>query len=150
MSPWQRGAAEVDELIEGGDLRRVAGADVGTAALMDRAQQLIDSARGLLHSDPVTAYVLAYDGAKHAGSALLAEQNLRPTDHVTIERVLDAQFGPPFARFRGLRRRRNELDYPTSADDFADEREAEKAIEHASQIVDNAAKILEQGILTIY
>lgn len=150
MSPWARGSDEIDKLLEVGDLKRVTGADVGTPALMERARQLVASARGLLHSDPVTAYVVAYDGAKHAGSALLAEQNLRSSDHVTIERALVAQFGPPFSRFGYLRRRRNELDYPVTADDFADEQEAQKAIEYSIEIVDNAAKILEQGILTVY
>jgi len=153
MSPWTRGTDEIDELIAADHLKRANGADVGTQALMQRAQQLINTARGLVVSDPVTAYVVAYDGAKHAGAALLAEQNLRATGkggHVAIERALDAQFGQPFARFGALRRRRNELDYPASADDFADEQEAQQAIDRAAGVVDSAAKILEQGILTVY
>lgn len=150
MTPWAHGSDEIDQLIAVGSLQRVMRADVGTPALMKRAQQLIVSAKGLLSSDPVTAYIVAYDGAKHAGNALLAEQNLRSTDHVTIERALVAQFGSPFSRFRNLRRRRNELDYPSSADDFADEQEALKAVEYASEIVANASKILEQGFLTVY
>lgn len=150
MSPWTHGSPEIDTLLAAGTLKRVTGADVGTVALMGRAKQLLSSAEDLLHKDPVTAYIVAYDGAKHAGAALLAEQNLRSSDHVTIERALAAQFGPPFSRFRNLRRRRNELDYPSSADDFADATEASKAIEYASEIVDNAVKILEQGILTVY
>ena len=150
MSPWAHGSHEIDTLLGAGTLQRVTGADVGTASLMGRAGQLLSSAEDLLHKDPVTAYIVAYDGAKHAGAALLAEQNLRATDHVTIERVLATQFGPPFSRFRNLRRRRNELDYPSSADDFADQTEAQKAIGYAREIVDNAARILEQGILTVY
>ena len=141
---------EINRLIAEGTLKRVTGADVGAPALMERAQQLIASARALLHGDPVTAYVVAYDGAKHAGNALLAQQNLRSSDHLTIERALAAQFGPPFARFRRLRRRRNELDYPSSVDDFADEHETQEAIQYASEIVDNAGKILDQGFLTVY
>lgn len=153
MSPWTRGTDEVDALLAARHLKRVTGADVGTGALMERAQQLITSARSLVESDPVTAYIVAYDGAKHAGAALLAEQNLRATGeggHVAIERTLQAQFGPPFARFGGLRRRRNELDYPASADDFADEKEARQAIQRAADVVDNAAKVIEQRILTVY
>ena len=153
MSPWTRGSDEVDALLAARHLKRVTGADVGTRALMKRAQQLITSARSLVESDPVTAYIVAYDAAKHAGAALLAEQNLRATGeggHVAIERTLDAQFGPPFARFGGLRRRRNELDYPASAEDFADEEEARQAILRAAEVVDNAAKVIEQGILIVY
>lgn len=153
MSPWTRGTDEIDALIAADHLKRATGADTGTQTLIERAHQLIDSAQGLVESDPVTAYVVAYDGAKHAGAALLAEQNLRATGkggHVAIERALGAQFGPVFARFGGLRRRRNELDYPSSADDFADTQEARQAIDRAAEIVDNAAKVLKQGILTVY
>ncbi len=119
MSPWAHGAHEIDTLLGAETLRRVTKADVGTTAVMQRAGQLLNSAENLLDTDPVTAYLVGYDGAKHAGAALLADQNLR-----AIERVLAAQFGPPFSRFRNLRRRRNELDYPSSADDFADQTEA--------------------------
>ena len=64
MSPWTRGSDEVDALLAARHLKRVTGADVGTRALMERAQQLISSARSLVESDPVTAYVVAYDAAK--------------------------------------------------------------------------------------
>ena len=47
-----------------------------------------------------------------------------------------------------LRRRRNELDYPVGPEDFADNAEAAAAISTATEIVDNAEQILEQGVLT--
>lgn len=150
MSPWPKGSDKIDQLIEDKVLHRLRGADVGTSALMERAHQLLDSAKDLLQKDPVTAYTVAYDAAKHAASALLAEQNLRSTDHVTIEQALQAQFGGVFSKYGYLRRRRNELDYPVSGEDFADVTETERAIKDVSEIVESAAEILEQGMLTVY
>lgn len=91
MSPWTTGAGAMDELIAAGKISRLRGADTGVAGLMARARQQVASAQTLLHSDPATAYVVGYDAAKHAGMALLAEQDLRPTTeggHVAIERAL--------------------------------------------------------------
>lgn len=106
---------------------------MGTRALLERAHQLLGSAKTLLQTDPVTAYTVAYNGAKHAAAAVLAERNLRANDHVTIERALVAQFGGVFSKYDYLRRRRNELEYPISGEDFADSAETEKAITDAAR-----------------
>lgn len=153
MSPWNRGRVEINGLIAAGDLERRHGADVGAAALMRRATQQLDSARAVVDVDPVTAFVVAYDAARHAGTALLAEQNLRVTargGHVAVERALTAQFAAVFTSYRNLRRRRNELDYPSSDHDFADTDEASNAITTAAGLVADAQKILDQGILSVY
>jgi hypothetical protein len=120
---------------------------------MDRARQQLISARSLSDSDPSTAYVVAYDAAKHAGMALLAEQNLRPTavgGHLAIERALRAQFQGVFASFSTLRRRRHELDYPSGPEDLAAVEETQKANTDAAAIVDAAQQILDQGVLTVF
>lgn len=153
MSPWKLGAADVEELISSGAIQRLAHADAGTHALIERAHQLIRSARSLLADDPVTAYVVAYDAARHAGAALLAEQCLRATaagGHVALEKAISAQFGGIFARFGALRRRRHELDYPVSEEDFADRDETARAIATAEQIVNDAQTILDTGQLTTF
>lgn len=152
MSPWNRGREVVEELIANRHLEKRPGADHGVDALMGRARQQLTSARTLLVADPITAYTTAYDAAKHAGMALLAEQNLRTTSqggHLAIERVLNAQF-PVFTDYRRLRQRRNDLDYPTSAEDFATTEETEHAITRAEAIVDAAETLLAQKILTTY
>ena len=59
MSPWGPGRAELDELLEKGQLRRLRGARHGVEPLMDRARQQLASARALLGQDPGTAYVVA-------------------------------------------------------------------------------------------
>jgi hypothetical protein len=153
VSPWGPGRLEVDELLTRGHLRRLRGASHGVASLMDRARQQLASAHSLLDTDPGTAYVVAYDGAKHAGMALLAEQDLRPTPeggHGAIEKALAAQFKGVFQRHGSLRRRRNELDYPTSGDDFTNPTETTKALATVTDIVEAARKVLDAGALTIY
>ncbi len=60
----------------------------------------------------MTAYVVAYDAARHAAVALLAEQNLRVTaegGHLAVDQALNAQFGGVFSSFSRLRRRRKRL-----------------------------------------
>lgn len=150
---WGQGASKVEDLIEAGAITRLQGADLGVSGLMDRVRQQLGSAETLLDPDPATAYVVAYDAAKHAAMALLAEQNLRVTSdggHVAMEKVLAAQFGGVFDGFGRLRRRRNELDYPASAEDFADAAETQRALASARGIVESAQQILDQGILTTF
>jgi hypothetical protein len=56
-----------------------------------RARQTIASAQVLLTTDPSNALVLAYDAARQACTARLAQQGLRPTTtggHVAVDRIL--------------------------------------------------------------
>ncbi|MCY7401457.1 MAG: hypothetical protein LH477_10975 [Nocardioides sp.] len=153
MSPWSPGVHVVRELIAEGKLSRLQGADAGVEGLMTRAGQQLASARSLLKSDPVTAYIVAYDAAKHAGMALLAEQNLRATaqgGHIAIEQALAAQFKGVFDGFGRLRRRRNELDYPTGPEDSAETAEAERALGVAASLVESARRLLDERVLTTF
>jgi len=73
------------------------------------------AARAIAEQAPDSSVVLAYDAARQACVALLAQQGLRPTtagDHYATEEVIQAQFSPALRAFGGLRRRRNELGYP--------------------------------------
>lgn len=151
MSPWSTGRDDVENLLAARKLTRLVGAHTGVEGHMSRARQQLESANMLLDRDPVTAYVVAYDAARHAAVALLAEQDLRVTSeggHVAVEKAIAAQFEGVFSGYRRLRRRRNELDYPVGAEDFADEKEAAAAIATASEIVENAQRILDEHILT--
>ncbi|MDR1426597.1 MAG: hypothetical protein LBJ08_02405 [Bifidobacteriaceae bacterium] len=115
MAPWRRGEAQIEALIAQNAVAREPRASGETDALMDRSRKILASARTLIDTDPVTAYVIAYDAARHAGMALLARQNLRATTaggHRAVEAVIVGQFGEAFASFGTLRRRRHELDYP--------------------------------------
>ncbi|MGH3358897.1 MAG: hypothetical protein ACRDO7_08835 [Nocardioidaceae bacterium] len=71
--------AEVEELLKTQELQQVAGGQANGDSLLQRANRAVASASEIVGTDPTSAYVLAYDAARHAGTALLAHQGLRPT-----------------------------------------------------------------------
>ena len=76
---------------------------------------------------------------------MLAQQGLRPTTsggHYAVEETIRAQFGPVLRAFGGLRRRRNELEYPLYPTEQADGAEATETLDTAAEIIAAAAKIL--------
>src|SRR5680860_1738226 len=115
MPRWKLGDAEVEALIASGDLQKLTGDAANGERLLEKAAVTLDTARSAIERDPDSAFVLAYDAARQAVTALLAHQGLRPTTkggHYAVERSARAQFGPGFRQFGALRRRRNELEYP--------------------------------------
>ena len=151
MTRWSRGEGEVDQALEKRQLQQVTGEAANGEAMLDRAQRVLASAAAVIDDDPDTAYVLAYDVARYASTALLAHQGLRPTTsggHYVVELVVRAQFGEGFRRFGVLRRRRNELEYPTVLGDASSQDEARQAIEDAAAMLDAARQLLPS--LTLY
>ena len=99
MPRWARGEAEIEQLIARGDLEPVTGAAADGTRLLEQARRTAATAAGLVSSDAHSAYVLAYDAARFACVALLAQQGLRATSsggHYAVERVVRAQFGSGF------------------------------------------------------
>jgi hypothetical protein len=116
VTRWRKGEADVEELLRDGSLDRVHGAGADGAAWLERSRRILSSARDIAADDPESAYVLAYDAARHVCVSLLAQQGIRATSkggHYAVEVVVRAQFGPAFREFGTLRRRRNELEYPS-------------------------------------
>ena len=77
--------------------------------------------------------------------AVLAQQGLRPTTaggHYVIEEAIRAQFGPVLRAFGGLRRRRNELEYPLYPTEQANAAEAAETLTTAAEIIEAATKLL--------
>lgn len=145
MVRWGQGEASVRSMIEAGDLQQVSGGAANGVSLLTRASTTLESARSVLENDPDSAFVLAYDAARHALTALLTHQGLRPTTrggHYAVERAVKSQFGPVFRQFGALRRRRNELEYPTRPGNDATTDEARDAVERAAEIIDDAARLL--------
>jgi hypothetical protein len=137
----------VEELLRRRELERITGAAAVGAPLLAQADRTTTTAAGLVRTDPYSAYVLAYDAARFACVALLAQQGLRATSsggHYAVERVVRAQFGSGFRPFGDLRRRRNELEYPHHPADTASEDEARQAIEIAQQLIRAAEALIEQ------
>jgi hypothetical protein len=147
VSRWSRGEADIEQLLQRGELELVAGAAADGIPLLDQAERTATTAAGLTATDAYSAYVLAYDAARFACVALLAQQGMRATTsggHYAVERAVRAQFGPGFRPFGDLRRRRNELEYPRLPADTATEDEAMQAVEVARQLTTAAKALLGQ------
>lgn len=148
---WERGKATVEQLEAEGRLERITGAAADGTPWITSATALLESARRESDSNPEAAFVLAYDAARKACTALLAQQGLRTRaigHHVTVEHLVRAQFGGPFDSFSALRRRRSEIEYPQRPGDDIDPSEVPVAIAQAGAIVTAARQLAPQ--LTLF
>jgi HEPN domain-containing protein len=147
MTRWKRGEAEVEALVAAKDLQQLTGEAANGGRLLEKASTTLETARTAIERDPDSAFVLAYDAARQALTALLAHQGLRPTTsggHYAVEQAVRAQFGPGFRQFGALRRRRNELEYPQRPGDDATHEEASEAVENAEAIIRAADGLIDQ------
>jgi hypothetical protein len=145
MSRWHRGEAEIEQLVRQHELEQVIGAGADGAPLLAQAEKTAGTAAGLVEDDAHSAYVLAYDAARFACNALLAQQGLRATTsggHYAVERAARAQFGEGFRLFADLRRRRNELEYPHLPGETATTEEARQAVDDAERLIAAAEKLI--------
>jgi hypothetical protein len=142
---WNAGEALVERLIGLGHIEQVSGAQADGGSWLERARRGLDAARAIAEAAPDSSIILSYDAARQACVALLAQQGLRPTTaggHYVVEEVIRAQFGTALRAFGGLRRRRNELEYPLYPTERASADEAAEAIGTANEIIKAAAQIL--------
>jgi len=142
---WSTGEATVERLLAARHIEKVQGAQADGDSWLERARRGLDAARVLAQSAPDSSVILAYDAARQACVALLAQQGLRPTTsggHYVIEEVIRAQFGTSLTAFGGLRRRRNELEYPLYPTERASAAEAAETLKIAGEIIDAAARLL--------
>jgi len=147
MARWPRGEAEIEGLIARGELQKVTGAAADGRPQVARSAVTLQSAAALIESDPDSAFILSYDAARQALTALLAHQGLRPTTkggHLAVEQAVLAQFGTGFRQFGALRRRRNELEYPQWAGAEADADEGRDSVSSAREIPQASEKLIER------
>lgn len=140
---WGTGEAEVERLLALGHIEKVQGAQADGHSRLERARRSLDAARVLAESAPDNSVVLACDAARQACMAALAQQGLRPTTaggHYAVEEIVRSQFGPVLRTFGGLRRRRNELEYPLYPTEQADA--GAETLEIAAEIIDAVSKLL--------
>lgn len=145
MTRWERGRAEIEEMIAARQLQGIIGAAADGVPLVEKAARTLTTAEMIASDDPNSAFVLAYDSVRYAGTALLAHQGLRPTTsggHYAVEIALRAQFGSGFRNFGALRRRRNELEYPTGPSEATSQAEATSAIRDAKTLLAAAKELL--------
>jgi len=67
----------VEDLLRRRDLENIAGPAADGTLLLAQADRTASTAAGLIETDAYSAYVLAYDAARFACVALLAQQGLR-------------------------------------------------------------------------
>jgi hypothetical protein len=62
-----------------------------------------------------------------------------------VELALRSQFGNGFRQFGAMRRRRNELEYPSGPGETTSPKEANETIEHAQRLYDAASRLLPRS-----
>ena len=142
---WGSGEVTVERLLAEGHLERVQGAQADGGSWLDRARQTLSAAHLVAAAAPDSSIILAYDASRQACLALLAQQGLRPTTaggHYAVEEAIRAQFGGGLRAFGGLRRRRNELEYPLYPTEIASAAEAAETLKTASEIINAVAQLL--------
>jgi hypothetical protein len=147
---WDRGRAEIDQLLERGRLTRVSANRQLADSHLVQARAHLAAAGAIIGIDAPGAFALAYDAARLALAAILVNQGLRSRGEgahaVLIEAVL-AQLEPPrqaaFREFHWMRRLRNETQYPDAERPLAVAADVIQAIPAAQAIVDRAALILD-------
>ena len=119
---------------------------------MKQARLDLSSARILNDTNPVGAFMLTYDAARKALTAILANQGLRPMGSeggraVLLDVVL-AQLDPPLGddlrEFDWMRRLRNDSAYPSPDRKVASATDVEDALPAAERIIEIAATVIEQ------
>lgn len=153
MSPWQLGKSEIDALIAAGDIQRFGGPmkeHTLSWAEPSSWSHLRDRYWTTTRLLPMWSPTTPRGTLEQRCSRKQCLRAIAKDGHVAIEKALNSQFGGAFLHFRTLRRRRHELDYPVSSDDFAENTESARAIESAEQMVKNAQEIIKTGQLTAF
>lgn len=144
MNRWTQNAAVIDRLLQNGELQHVRGPAANGEPWVTKAHRTHATATEIATMDHDSAYVLAYDAARLACTALLA-QGLRPTTrggHLVVDEAVRAQFGDTFRPYRALRMRRNELEYPAMPEDAATVDEVNDALSGSQRIIVAVEKLL--------
>jgi hypothetical protein len=150
INRWERGRAQIDQLIQQGRLTRVA-ANRDLAALhLAQARTHLLAAVTLRDLDPAGAFTLSYDAARLALAAVLVNQGLKPRGegaHAVLLETALAQLEPPrqteFRQFDWMRRLRNDTQYPDVHRPSASVDDVDQAVPAAQAIVDRATTLIE-------
>ena len=116
---WLLGAPAVEGMVERGELDLVAPDTERALDLLAQSEEHLSAAERLGDLDLSASVTLLYEAARKAMTAVLAQQGLRPTragSHWAVRDCVEAQLGPNARRvvrkFKALRRRHHEAEYP--------------------------------------
>ena len=152
---WERGRADIERLLEDGELERVKPSVEVANRLVASAEAHIALAGKGVDDDPAGALQLSYDAARKASAALLALQGLRATTrggHIAVIDAVRAQFNDRggmevFGRLHRLRRRRNTTEYPDLDSPTVTDGDAAQALATARETVDAVKRLIDSGKL---
>jgi hypothetical protein len=145
MTRWQRGEGRIQRLLDDGELQQLTGAGAAGEPWLRKARLTLSTAGTAVAADPDSAFTLAYDASRFACTALLAQQGLRATTrggHYVVEVAVREQFGEKFGRFGGLRRQRNDIEYPLVVAASVTSDDAQSAILLADELIEAAQQLL--------
>lgn len=145
MVRWTRGEGDLEQMIVARELAEIRGSATDGDRLLGQARRRLRTAEVVPDDDPSGAFTLAYDAARLACTALLAQQGLRPTregGHVVVQRAMTAQFGDGFRQLGWMRRRRNEVEYPATPDVEVSADELRDAIADTRAVIERAEQLL--------
>lgn len=150
MNRWERGRAEIDQLIDQGRLTRVTANRQLADRYLDQARAHLAAAAAVTDLDASGAFTLTYDAARLSLAALLINQGLRPRGegaHAVLLQTVLAQLEPPrqaeFRQFDWMRRLRNDTQYPEADRPTAVADDVTQAIPAAHDILERTAVLLD-------
>ena len=155
MSSWPHGRATVLRLLEEGSLDLVTANTNFAMRLCDEANRHLQAVQTILEVDPSGAFQLAYDAARKACNALLAQQGLRATHlngHRAISDLMKDQFSnngdhAVLGKLNSLRRSRADSQYPSELTPSVSIEDAIYCYETSNDILKVVREILEGGQL---
>jgi hypothetical protein len=148
---WQQGREALDGMLARGELERVPPSRDHADLLLTQARRHLASAGAIADTDPAGAYQLLYDAARKALAAVLENQGVRATSrggHLAVRDAVSAQLDPPLGGalrpFDRLRRRRNQVEYPSASAPAVSPDEVARDVPKVEQIIDIAGRVLDQ------
>lgn len=150
INHWTQGRAVIDDLLKRGQLERVSASRELADLMIAQAQTHLESSRLLASVDTAGAFQLAYDAARKALAAILANQGLRAKGagaHATLYEAVRAQLHPPLGKdlepFSWMRPLRNDTEYPSLERSVASPDDVTEAGTAASIIIQRASTVLD-------
>jgi hypothetical protein len=147
---WEQGRTAIEKMMADHYLQRVPASREHAETMLAQARQYAASARLLAPTNPDASYVLAYDAARKALTAVLENQGLRPTSrggHIAVIDAVTAQLDPPLGstlRTVGrMRTRRNRVEYPGPDVAPVTEDELAETLPKVDAVLDLATKVLD-------